>query len=255
LDIFDIATAPNGVVTITINKPPVNAPRFAEIAHLDEIVSSLASPDIRCLVIAAAGDKAFIAGTDVNDFVDLTPETTEANTAIVQRLKDRIYEFPVPVLCAINGVTVGFGMGVVASADIRVASQRAVFGLPEIDVGILGGAKHLARLVPQGKARLMMYTGWRIGAEEAHRIGLVDVLVAHDELMPETMKIADSIAAKFAPAIRLAKQGFNRTETMGLKEGYAYECTLSAQLRQYPEAAELSRAFFERRRQRGSEKK
>ena len=109
---------------------------------------------------------------------------------------------------------------------------------------MLGGSKHLARLVPQGRARLMMYTGWRIDAEEALRLGVVESVVEPEELMGEAMKIAAEIASKLPVAVRLAKDGLNRTEFMALREGYAYECELTSKLRRDPRSAEVSRSFF-----------
>jgi enoyl-CoA hydratase len=248
-EIARVERAENGVVTVTIDRPPVNAPRFAHIAALGALFGELGmDAQVRCVILTATGERAFIAGTDVREFIDLTPETAERNTALVQLLRERLYEFPVPVICGVNGAALGLGLGVATSCDIRIASSKAIFGLPEIDVGVLGGSKSLARLVPQGTARLMMYTGQRIGAEEAWRVGLVEAVVAPGELLNECRRLADIIAAKFPVAIRLAKRGLNRTEDMSLKDGYAYECTLTAELRRHPEAAELAKSFFARKR-------
>jgi enoyl-CoA hydratase len=251
MSIASVTTAGNGVTTIMIDRPPVNAVRFVDLEELDAVFAGLQQdPEIRCVILTAAGGRAFVPGTDIGELAALTRETAAASTLLVQRLVNRIYDFPAPVVCGVNGPALGSGVAIAASADIRIASENATFGLPEVDVGVLGGSKHLARFVPQGKARLMMYTGWRIDAAEAYRLGLVEAVVPLPELLPEVRRIADEIASKFPPAVRLAKRGLNVTESMPLKEGYAFECELTAELRDDPGSAEVSRRFLAARASR-----
>lgn len=241
----------NGVVTVTLDRPPVNAQRFGDLAALDELMGALATDeDVRCVVLGAAGERAWMPGTDTSELQALTAESAERNTDMVQRLLDRMYELPVPIVAAINGAVLGLGMALASACDIRIASENASFGLPEIDLAVMGGSKHTARLLPQGQVRLMMYTGWRIDAAEAHRLGMLQSVVPLGGLAGEARRVADAIAEKYPPAIRLAKVGLNRTEFVPLKEGYAFECTLTTKLREDPQAAEVARAFLERRTRR-----
>ena len=244
-----IERAGNGVYTITIDRPPVNAPRFADLADLNDLLKELAEDEtMRCVVLTAVGERGFVPGPDITELAELTAESAERNTDLVQELLERIYELPVPVIAAINGAALGLGMAVASVSDVRVASEKAVFGLPEIDLAVLGGSAHTARLLPQGKTRLMMYTGWRVDAAEAYRLGMVESVHAPDELMGEARRIADTIAAKYPPAVRLAKVGLNTTEDMALMEAYAYECTLTTKLREDPEAAHVVERFLASRR-------
>lgn len=251
MPIATVTHADNGVTTVFIDRPPVNAVRFVDLEELDGIFEDLeGNPDVRCVILGAAGERAFIPGTDIHELAALTAETAEESTLLVQRLVNRIYDFPAPVICAVNGPTLGSGVAIAGAADIRIASENATFGLPEVDVGVLGGSKHLARFVTQGKARLMMYTGWRIDAAEAYRLGLVEAVVPFAALHAEVRRIADAIASKYPPAVRLAKKGLNETEFMPLKEGYAFECELTAELRGDPGSAEVSRRFLAARANR-----
>ena len=246
-----IECAANGAHTITIDRPPVNSPRFTDLSVLNDLLVELESdPALRCLVLSAEGEPGFVPAADTSELAALTAETAERNTDLVQELLDRIYEFPVPVIAAVNGATLGLGMAVASVCDVRIASEKALFGLPEIDLAVLGGSKHTARLLPPGKARLMMYTGWRIDAVEAYRLGIVEALVPSSELMAEARRVADTIAEKYPPAIRLAKAGLNQTEHMRLKEAYAYECTLTTQLRADPEAQAVAERFLASRKRR-----
>ncbi|MGI9657284.1 MAG: enoyl-CoA hydratase-related protein [Gaiellaceae bacterium] len=246
-----IERAENGVYTITIDRPPVNAPRFADLADLNELVKELTDEDaMRCVVLTAAGERGFVPGPDITELAELTAESAEQNTDLVQELLERIYELPVPVIGAVNGAALGLGMAVAAVCDVRVASENAVFGLPEIDLAVLGGSAHTARMLPPGKTRLMMYTGWRVDAFEAYRLGMVESVHAPGELMDEARRIADTIAEKYPPAVRLAKVGLNETEDMPLMEAYAFECTLTTKLREDPEAAAVAERFLANRKKR-----
>jgi enoyl-CoA hydratase len=239
----------DGVVVVTIDRPPVNALRFSDVAELNAVFKSLeAAPEdeVRVVILTAAGDRAFVAGADVNDLAALTPQTSVGALDLVQETCTRIYEFPTPVIAAVNGPALGSGVAFASVCDIRVASEKATFGLPEINVGVMGGSKHLARLLPQGRTRLMMYTAWRLGAQEALRFGVVESVVEPAALLDEALRIAREIASKLPVAVRLAKRGLNRTESMPLREGYAYECELTIELRGDPRSAEASRAFFEK---------
>jgi enoyl-CoA hydratase len=152
-----------------------------------------------------------------------------------------------PTIAAVNGPALGAGLGLVASCDIIVASELAVFGLPEVDVGLMGGGKHTARIFPHSLARRMMLTGYRVPAEEAYRRGLIEAVLPQDELMPWAMDLARTIAAKSPLATRFAKDSMRTIENMTLRDGYIYEQGNTAKLSTSEDAAEAVRAFVEKR--------
>jgi enoyl-CoA hydratase len=235
----------NGIATVTIDRPPVNALRFSDVGDINETFKLIERDDnVRVVILTGAGERAFVAGADIKELAALTPETATENTALVQECVDRVYELRVPVIAAINGPAIGSGLAFASAADIRVASTKATLHLPEINLGVLGGSKHLARIAPQGKTRLMMYTGWSMDAAEAYRLGIFESVVAPSELMGEANRIAAEIASKLPIAVTMAKDGLNRTEFMELAPGYAYECELTSRLRQDPGSAEASQSFF-----------
>jgi enoyl-CoA hydratase len=236
------------VAVVTIDKPPVNAMSFADYDDLRRVFHVISDdPDIRSVVFTGAGERAFCAGHDVKDFVSLDHEGATDGLARVRITFNAVYDCPKPVIAAVNGPALGTGLALASLADIRLASPNAFFALPEIDRGVLGGSKHAMRLLPQGLTRLMVFTGRRISAEHALRVGMIEEIHPPGELIDAAMGLAHEIAGKSPTAIHLAKQGLNRIETMGLKEAYEYECTLTAEVRRTPEAGANARAFLEGR--------
>lgn len=241
-------TVDGGIYTVTVDRAPVNALSFAMFDQLRHVFQALALQEkMRVVVLRSAGDKAWIAGNDVREFVDLTYGKTIDGTARVRSTFNAIYECPVPVIAAIDGAAVGSGLCIASLCDIRIASEKASFALPEIDVGILGGGRHALRLVGNGAARWMMFTGNRVNAQEALRLTLVDQVVAHDELAQTAYTLAEEIASKSPASMRLAKAAFNESEIMPLQLGYERECTFSAKSRLHPDAAEAASAWVEKR--------
>lgn len=237
-----------GVALVTLDRPPVNSVDLNTYDQLRRVFHSINDdPDVRVVVFTGAG-KVFCGGNDVNDFVDLDFEGSTEYLAHVRLCFNAIYDCKVPVIGAINGSAVGTGIVLTTLCDFRIAASTAKFALPEIDVGVLGGAGHVARLATQGMTRLMAYTGRRFTAEDAKGFGVVDIIVSPDRVMNEAMEYAEEIADKSPVAIQLLKQGINRLEMMNLKEGYEYECTLTAAVRRTPEASEGAKAFLEKRR-------
>ena len=152
-----------------------------------------------------------------------------------------------PTIAAVNGPALGAGLGLVACCDIVVASETAVFGLPEVDVGLMGGGKHAARIFPHSLVRRMMLTGYRVPAEEAHRRGIIEACLPTDQLMPWAMDVARQIASKSPLATRYAKDSMRMIENMTLRDGYVYEQGNTAKLSTSHDAAEAVRAFVEKR--------
>ena len=151
------------------------------------------------------------------------------------------------MIAAVNGPALGAGLGIVLCSDIVLASENAVFGLPEIDVGLMGGARHAMRLFPHSLARRMILTGYRVSAAELYRRGIIEACTKPEDLMKEAMEMAREIASKSPAALRLAKRSINTVETMGLKDGYRFEQNLTVEMTRHPDSKEAMQAFLEKR--------
>lgn len=238
------------IALVTLDFPPVNAltpEAFQEITATFD--AYLTRSEVKVCVITAEGERAFCAGVDVRSRLP-EGETQTSPGAHYRRARETfnaIYESAVPVIGAINGPALGAGLAIAASCDYLVASERASFGLPEIDVGLLGGARHLQRLFPQGVTRRMHYTAERANAAEAYRLGAVHSVVPPGGLLEAALAQARAIATKMPRGIRLAKETLNQIEWMDLKPGYLYEQTRTEILQRTEDAGEAKRAFLERR--------
>ena len=152
-----------------------------------------------------------------------------------------------PVIVAINGPALGAGLAIAASADLIITSEKGSLALPEIDVGLLGGGSHAARLFPHTTLRKMMFTGYRVPADELYRLGVVNQVTTPEGLMPAAMELANTIASKSPLSIGLAKQTLNAIEDMSLRDGYRYEQDMTAAIAKTEDAKEAQRAFLEKR--------
>jgi enoyl-CoA hydratase len=238
----------NHIGVVTVNRSPVNAinaQAYQEIA--DTFYSINERDDIRVVVFRAEGEKAFIAGNDLNEFLTMKPENADERMSKVRESFWSVYDCRVPVIGAINGPALGTGLAYAAVCDILVASENATFSLPEINVGVMGGAKHLSRLVPQMLVRYMHYTGEPMTAMAMKEYGAVLQVVPKDRLVEAALEVARKIANKSPIAIKMAKKSLNTIEYMDLKEGYKFEQGLSGELSGYEDSKEAVRAFFEKR--------
>lgn len=238
-----------GVAIVTLDRPPVNAVSWSMYTEIRQLFHQLAEDrTLRSVVLTGQG-KVFCAGNDVKHFADSATDhdAMTEQLAGVRLAFYSIYDLPVPVIAAINGPAVGTGLALASLCDIRFGSTTAVLALPEIDVGVLGGGRFVARLVGPGVTRWMVYTGRRLDAQESLSVGLLDRVCEPATLIADALELAHEIAHKSPDAIRLAKEGLNRVESMGMKEGYEFECTLTAELRRSPEAREAASSFLERR--------
>lgn len=236
------------IATVLFNRPPVNAVNQKVYDEAIRLFRTLGdNRDVRVAVFGSAMERVWCAGADVKDFGDRSPENYEARAKPAREAFWSVYDCAVPVIGAINGPALGTGLAFASMCDVIIAAEEAVFGLPEVNVGSLGGAKHLSRLVPQMKARKMMFTGERISAEEAAKLGFVEKVVPRAQVLDEAKALAAEIAGKSPITIRLAKEAFNKIEFMDLKEGYALEQTYTARLTAYEDSREAARAFLEKR--------
>ena len=237
------------IAVVTIDNPPVNA--LDRSVELHSIFDSFADrSDVRVAILTGAGQRAFCAGFDTAKagYPNVEPGVRAAGSRRSREMFNAIIECAVPVIGAINGYAVGAGAVFAASCDYLIASENASFGLPELDIGILGGARHMMRLFPQGAVRRANLTCKRIGAQEALRYGAVVDVVPPDRLMEVAMEEARIIAGKLPQGVRMAKATHNLIENMDLKNGYRYEQTQTVLLEKTPDALEARAAYREKRK-------
>lgn len=243
------------IATVTIDRPPVNAMNRQMFDEVQAAFDALNNrPDVRVAIFTGAG-KCFCAGADMKArSASLEgqqaprPGAMWAHSRAAREAFNSILECSVPVICAINGPALGGGLALVASCDILIAAESAVLGLPEIDVGLLGGGRHTQRLFGVYKARKMMYTGERLGAAELYRLGIVEKIVPPAQLLAAARSLAQTIAAKSPLAIKLAKHAMNTIEFMDLRDGYRFEQNMTHDLTGSEDAKEAARAFVEKRK-------
>jgi enoyl-CoA hydratase len=237
------------VAILTLNSPPVNA--LTRVLN-DELTLALdrisETPEIRAVVLTGAG-KVFCAGADLKGRKDNIkgPGDMQAHSRRTRECFHAIRECAKPVVVAINGASLGSGLAMVASADIIVASEKATLGLPEVDVGLLGGCGHAMRLFSHSRLRRMALTGMRVDGAELLRLGVAEACTTPEELMPTALAIAENIAAKSPVSTRMIKHTLNVIEDMSLRDGYRYEQDMTAQIGQTEDAKEAQRAFAEKR--------
>lgn len=250
---FVTTTLEGRIGIVTIDRPPVNAYNFQTHREIYESFAELGErDDVCCVVLRAAGaaeGRPFGAGSDIEEFIGLDPQTSLGRAKYVRQFMAFLSAFPQPVIAAVENVTLGSGVAWAARADIRVISETACFGMPEVHVGALGGGMEITRLVGTGKAREMYYTGRRIDAEEAYRLGLGQRLVPASKAFEEAMTLAGEMAEVSPFGLRLAKQQMDFAErTQDRELAYKYETELTALYRATPDASASAEAFFERRR-------
>lgn len=239
------------VATVTMDNPPVNAqsrPLVEELTLVFDRISEM--PDVRSAILTGAG-RIFSAGADLKARVSANatqgPGDALAHLRRGREAFNAIYECRKPVIGALNGPALGAGLALAASCDILLAAEAASLGLPEVDVGLLGGGRHAMRLFGHSRVRRMMLTGYRVPAAELFRLGVVEACLPAEELMPAALAIAREIAAKSPVATRLAKHALNAIEWSSLRDGYRFEQEMTAELGRYDDSREAMRAFVEKR--------
>lgn len=200
-----------GVITISREKA-LNALNSTVLEELDKTLDAVNLEEVRCLILTGAGEKSFVAGADIGEMSSLSKAEGEAFGKKGNDVFRKLETFPIPVIAAVNGFALGGGCEIAMSCDIRICSENAVFGQPEVGLGItpgFGGTQRLARLVGAGMAKQMIYTARNIKADEAYRIGLVNAVYTSEELMPAAEKMAAGIAKNAPIAVRNCKKAIN----------------------------------------------
>jgi enoyl-CoA hydratase len=243
----------DAVAVLTINRPKsLNALNRQTLGELGEALAELRSEvSVRCIIITGAGDRAFIAGADINELAVLTPSNARELALAGQQLFSAIETLGKPVVAAINGFALGGGCELAMACTLRIAADTARLGQPEINLGIIpgyAGTQRLARLVRKGKALELILTGMQIPAEEALRIGLVNRVVPAAELMTQTRALARELAAKPAVAVRYCIDAINEGLEMSFAEGCQHEAALFGLVTATDDMREGTKAFLEKRK-------
>ena len=237
------------VAIVTLDISPVNAvglDNYREITQIFDRLSDMSST--RAIILTAAG-KVFCAGVDMKMRADAVKDDGDT-WAYLRAARESFYairECGKPVVAAINGVALGAGFGLAAHCDILIASENAAVGLPEIDVGLMGGGTVVQQMFGPSTARRMMFMGYRMPASELYRLGQVEACVPHDRLMHIAMEYARNLAAKSPTAMRYAKQTMNTISEMPARESYRFEQNITSELSKTADAREAVLAFMEKR--------
>lgn len=235
------------LATLTFNRPEaLNALNNQTRAEFRAAVADVAEDEAIFVLILTGSGRAFVAGSDIKEL----RQTTPLDAHRILRLGEVVEKLSKPVIAAVNGFAMGGGCEIVMACDIIIASEKAKFGQPEINLGIIpggGATQRLQRLVGVCKAKELILTGDVISAQEAERIGLVNKVVPPEELMPTVTTIAHKIAAKSQAAVRIAKAAINRGMQTGLETGLAYEREMYSLALSLEDKEEGINAFVEKR--------
>ncbi len=237
---------------ITINRPKaLNALNSTVLEELDKALDAVDLQTVRCLILTGAGEKSFVAGADIGEMSTLTKAEGEAFGKKGNDVFRKLETFPIPVIAAVNGFALGGGCEISMSCDIRICSENAVFGQPEVGLGItpgFGGTQRLARIVGTGKAKEMIYGARNIKAEEAYRIGLVNNVYPLEELMPAAKKLAATIARNAPIAVRNCKRAINEGLQVDMDQAVVIEEKLFGNCFETYDQKEGMAAFLEKRK-------
>ena len=241
------------VATITVNRPKVlNALNTDTLDELRRAILELKHDDgVRAVILTGAGEKSFVAGADINELAAQTPAGGREHAIRGQHVLDLIENMGKPVIAAINGYALGGGCELAMACTLRIAADTAKLGQPEINLGIVpgyAGTQRLARLVGKGRALELLLTGDQIGAPEAHRLGLVNRVVPAAELMKESRKLADALAAKAPIAVRYIIDAVNKGLEIPFPQAQVFEATLFGLVASTDDMREGTRAFLEKRK-------
>jgi len=245
--------AADGVGVLTFNRPKaLNALTTNTLEEVKEVVESIAlAREIRVLVLTGAGDKAFVAGADITGFQTLNPLQARHFAELGQEVFFKLEHLPQPVIACVNGFALGGGCEIAMACDFIYASEKARFGQPEVNLGLIpgfGGTQRLARMVGRAKAKELCMTGEAIDAQQARELGLVAKVFPAEQLLEETLKAAKLLAGKAPGVLRSIKQVINRGLDVDLKTGCAIEAEAFGLCFASQDAQEGVSAFLEKRK-------
>ncbi len=220
---------------VVLDRPPVNALDSKAWNELAAVIASMGSrPEVRCLLLRGAG-KGFCAGVDIREMQHSPERIVQLNRGNFLTFR-AVRNCEVPVVTAVHSFVIGGGVSICGASDVIIASDDAYFSLPEIDRGAMGGASHLSRMFPLHKVRAAFFTGGRIDAAEAYRLGAVERLVPAKSLLKEARAFAALIAAKSRRALALAKEALNGLEPRDVDHGHRFEQGFTLEMYLHPDA-------------------
>ena len=246
-------TVDDGVAVITINRPKaLNALNSAVMADFTDLLPKIAVDEaVKVVIITGSGEKSFVAGADITEMQKMSAIEGRNWGKLGQAVFDKVEKLPQPVIAAVNGFALGGGCELSMACDIRIAAENALFGQPEVGLGItpgFGGTQRLSRLVGKGIAKELIFTATNIDAQEAYRIGLVNKVVPAAELMAAAQKLAKKIMSKSSVAVQLCKAAINEGLNVDLESGIAYEAAVFGLCFATDDQKEGMTAFVEKRK-------
>jgi enoyl-CoA hydratase len=241
-----------GIAVVTIdNQPALNALNALTLTQLDQTFDALAkNPEVQGVILTGGGEKSFVAGADISEFIQVKGDTAVRFMTRGQRIFDKIEAFDRPVIAAVNGFALGGGNELAMCCDISIAAENAIFGQPETNLAIVpgyGGTQRLPRLIGPRKAKEIILADERINAQEALRIGLVQRVVPKGQAVEEAKKLLKKIMSKGPVAIKMAKKAINEGLKMSLREGLDLEAQCNAICFGTEDKDEGAKAFLEKR--------
>jgi enoyl-CoA hydratase len=245
--------ADNGIGIVTINRPKaLNALNAATIYELERMFDELAKDHtVNAVILTGSGEKSFVAGADITEMQSMSAIEGRNWGKVAQAVFNKIENLPKPVIAAVNGYALGGGCEISMACDIRIASEKAKFGQPEVSLGIppgFGGTQRLSRLVGKGRAKELLFTGDMIDAAEAYRIGLVNKVVASEELITTAKAMAQKIMSRAPIAVQVCKAAVNEGLDTDLESGIAYEAEVFGLCFATDDQKEGMAAFVEKRK-------
>ena len=240
----------DGIATVTFDRPPVNAQNRRTREELIRVFDTLSDrDDVRVAILTGAGNM-FSAGADLKERVDLVHEPGDyvRHNRLVREFFYAVTDCSKPVIAAVNGPAIGAGFVLMLACDIMIASDNAYFSMPEINVGLAGGARFLMEHVARSKVRSIYFTGRRVPAAELYRLGVIEACPPREQLMETALDLAREIAGKSPLAIRHIKRALNTIEELPVRDAYRFEQSVTVELSHTEDAREAQRAFVEKRR-------
>ena len=238
----------DGIYNVQLARPPANAVHREMYIELKLLFSNIdqLGDDVRVIILSGQG-KHFCAGNDLEEFATMSPENAVERMWRVREAFFAISECSVPVIGAVHGAALGTGLAIAGSCDFVVVAKGSKLGLPELTVGVMGGARHLARIAPQPLVRRMYFTGLPVEAEEFAAAGGAVLVCEKDQLLEQALCIASRIATHSPTAVRVSKRVLDRVEWMDLRTGYEFEQGATIRMSGHPDSKEALAAVKEKR--------
>ena len=241
----------DGIAVVTMNRPKANALNTEMLLEIESVFKCMAEDDtVKGAIVTAPGEKFFVAGADINGFLALDGMGGRTASKLAQDAFQAIDDLEKPVIAAVNGYALGGGNEIAMACDIRIASTKAIFGQPEVNLGIMpcfGGTQRLTRLVGAGIAKELMFTARQVGAEEAYRIGLVNKVVEPGELLDAAKEMMATILTKSPLGVAACKVAANKGGDLSIADGLNLEADLNGLLFSTADKNEGVGAFIDKR--------